>query len=427
MSGVARQTLDICAHGQAAERRRAGSPLRSVDPAAGPLLVLGAPRSSQTLLAFALGQHPGLTAALDTSWLARLGPALHDVHAAATRLGDRTALAAAGASRGDLLAAVGAAVAGLLVDAPPVAWVTSGTVATAADVAWLLELFPGARIIHVIRHPDAAVTSLATKACGDGRYASPETGYGTWVSSIDALIEAERAYGSRRVARVDADDLHADPHGALTRCLALLGLPFDQRCTRALRATADERGAPPPVRDAGPAQHERRLALRRHAEVTAAAHSEAGDPDAATALLDGREETSALSRRASDASGDAHRRYQQFVALAVPAGATIAVVSKGDPALLEVPGRHCWHLPRTADGRYTGYHPADSCAALTHLDDVIRDGARWLVVPGASSWWLNHYGDFAAYLRATARCIAHHDDLAAVYALPAGGERRRIP
>lgn len=404
------------------ERRRPGSPMR--DTPAGPLLVLGAARSSQTLLACALAQHPALRLVLDTSWLPRLAAALGETHDAASHLGERSALASAGVSRTDLLAAVGVALGGILPPGGarvPGSWVTSAVVTRPHEITWLLELFPTARVVHLLRHPDAVARSLATQACGDGRYAGLAAGYRQWTDSVAALVEAERAYGSARVLRLTVDGLRADADAALTRILGLLGLPPHAACSTALRGVAAD---PPPPVDGAEDTAERAAAVRRYGGLAAAGGDVAGDPSAAARLRAAAGRPGG-GRQGDGSSGqDVSERYRAFLDLALPAGAATAVISKGDPALLAVPGRACSHLPRTPDGRYAGYHPADSGEALDHLRTAIDGGARYLVVPGATSWWLKHYPGLADYLQTSARLVAHHEDIATVYALPADDSGR---
>jgi hypothetical protein len=90
---------------------------------------------------------------------------------------------------------------------------------------------------------------------------------------------------------------------------------------------------------------------------------------------------------------------RRAVASALPAGAgPVAVVSRGDDELVSLPGHVGWHFPQTDDGVYTGYHPADSDAAIRLLEEVRRRGARHLLVPESSSWWLDHYVGFRDHL-----------------------------
>jgi GT2 family glycosyltransferase len=83
----------------------------------------------------------------------------------------------------------------------------------------------------------------------------------------------------------------------------------------------------------------------------------------------------------------------------VPAGATVLVVSRGDRELVDVEGREARHFPQDAGGGYLGYHPRDSADAVARLEALRAGGAEYLVLPAASSWWLEHYADFAAHLR----------------------------
>jgi hypothetical protein len=91
-------------------------------------------------------------------------------------------------------------------------------------------------------------------------------------------------------------------------------------------------------------------------------------------------------------------RQRAAVRATLPAGATVLVVSRGDDDLLRLDGRRAWHFPRTADGAYAGHHPADSRAAIDHLEDLQAAGADALVLPATAFWWLDHYADFRRHL-----------------------------
>jgi hypothetical protein len=83
---------------------------------------------------------------------------------------------------------------------------------------------------------------------------------------------------------------------------------------------------------------------------------------------------------------------------AVPPGATVAIVSRGDDSMLDLGVRRGWHFPRSSDGRYAGYHPADGDEAIAHLESLRDQGAEYLVVPEPSRWWLDYYDTFARHL-----------------------------
>jgi GT2 family glycosyltransferase/glycosyltransferase involved in cell wall biosynthesis/predicted O-methyltransferase YrrM len=118
---------------------------------------------------------------------------------------------------------------------------------------------------------------------------------------------------------------------------------------------------------------------------------------------------SQVAKAASNAVADSARsRYEQYrrlvdqirevVLAVVPRHATVAVVSKGDQALLDLDGRTGWHFPRRPDGVYAGHYPRDSAAAIDHLEELRKSGVDFLVFPSTSFWWLEHYGDFRNHL-----------------------------
>src|SRR5262249_37732326 len=91
-------------------------------------------------------------------------------------------------------------------------------------------------------------------------------------------------------------------------------------------------------------------------------------------------------------------RLQEVVNAAVPAGSIVLVVSKGDDELLNLGPRHAQHFPQTPDGRYAGYHPRTSEAAISALEAQRKAGARFLVFPATALWWIAHYACFTDHL-----------------------------
>lgn len=110
------------------------------------------------------------------------------------------------------------------------------------------------------------------------------------------------------------------------------------------------------------------------------------------------------------------QRTAAIVCDCTPPGAAVAVVSRGDDALIALGGRCGWHFPRAANGAYAGHHPPDSAAAIEHLEELRASGAQYLVVPASARWWLDHYEQFALHLDQHAHCVAA-DPACAVYAL----------
>jgi GT2 family glycosyltransferase len=117
------------------------------------------------------------------------------------------------------------------------------------------------------------------------------------------------------------------------------------------------------------------------------------------------------------AYGQLVEQVRALVAAATPTGATVAVVSKGDDALLRLSGRRGWHFPRQEDGQYAGFHPADSAAAVAHLEDLRAAGVEYLVVPATARWWLDYYHGLRDHLEGRYRTALAADGVCVLYDL----------
>jgi GT2 family glycosyltransferase len=122
----------------------------------------------------------------------------------------------------------------------------------------------------------------------------------------------------------------------------------------------------------------------------------------------------------------AHEALQADIAAAardaLPAGASVALVSKGDDALIEslrAEGFAATHFPASADGNWVGHHPADSDAAIAQLESARARGIAYLLVPHASDWWLEHYSDFAAYLARSGPPVLKLDGVCTIFRIKA--------
>jgi hypothetical protein len=112
-------------------------------------------------------------------------------------------------------------------------------------------------------------------------------------------------------------------------------------------------------------------------------------------------------------------RMQRAVNQFIPVGSTVLVVSKGDPALLALGEHTGWHFPRAADGQYAGFHPASSSDAISRLEVQRQLGARYLVIPSTSAWWLDHYAEFIAHVRSSSRTLLEDPTLGSIFELNA--------
>src|SRR3712207_5550548 len=112
------------------------------------------------------------------------------------------------------------------------------------------------------------------------------------------------------------------------------------------------------------------------------------------------------------------RRLQEAVGMALPPGATVIVVSRGDEELLELgDDRKGWHFPQNEKGVYAGYYPADSEEAISHLEKLRSRGAQFLLFPATAFWWLEEYEWFGRHLRNHYRVALHQEDACIIFAL----------
>ncbi len=149
------------------------------------------------------------------------------------------------------------------------------------------------------------------------------------------------------------------------------------------------------------------------------------------------EETSSDHGFVSDKRAAYHEliaRIREIVRTSLPAHATVAVVNKGDAELLKLDGRTAWHFPRNADGSYSGHYPATSADAIEHLEAARAEGAKYLLFPSTSFWWLEFYGEFRAHLERQYPVVAREDDTCVIFALdesasalPAQGRGQEVP
>jgi hypothetical protein len=362
-----------------------------------PVLVVGAPRSGQHALAWALGRHRSFTTVADPRWLARTVTAVLKATDGIdppppARLRDGVARAVAEAAGGRRR------------------WVAAGPEVT-GTVERLLVAFPEARVLHVVRDPAEVVADLAARPTEDGRYLTGDAAWRAWRAGATAGLGAERAAGPGRARRVRYDRLAADPAGTAAEVLALLGEEPDPAAAAVLRAllpAAPPAAAPPPAGPwpAPPAVPDDCAPLVR-------------------ALLDGGgplpPEPPPPPPPAAPAPPPLVERVRDLVAAAVPPGAVAAVATKGDDRLLAVEGRSLWHFPQVASGVYAGHHPGGCEEAVAHLADVRARGARYFVLPATAFWWLAHYPGLRAHLDREHAVVAFHEEVGTVYRLgPAG-------
>jgi GT2 family glycosyltransferase len=120
-------------------------------------------------------------------------------------------------------------------------------------------------------------------------------------------------------------------------------------------------------------------------------------------------------RRPSRSNDDSYRmlieRIRATVSECISTSTTIAVVSRGDDALLDLGGLTAWHFPAAADGHWAGHYPANTAAAVEQVEAVRLAGAEYLLLPEPAFWWLDHYSGLGDHLLRRGEEVARTPDL----------------
>jgi hypothetical protein len=123
-------------------------------------------------------------------------------------------------------------------------------------------------------------------------------------------------------------------------------------------------------------------------------------------------------------------RIREEVRNNVPPASIVLVVNKGDDKLLQLEDREGWHFPQDEQGNYAGYYPADSAAAIAHLEKLRLKGAGFLLIPRTAFWWLDHYQELKTHLDNRYARIPAQDGTCVIFVLqskPAEPRTNSVP
>jgi hypothetical protein len=110
-------------------------------------------------------------------------------------------------------------------------------------------------------------------------------------------------------------------------------------------------------------------------------------------------------------------RIRETVRRTLPRDSTVIVVSKGDPALLDLHGRRAWHFPHDEDGGYPGSYPEDGPSVIAQLEALRKRGGQYLLFPEPALWWLEQYPEFTAHLDRRYSVIVRDEKTCVMFAL----------
>jgi hypothetical protein len=115
-------------------------------------------------------------------------------------------------------------------------------------------------------------------------------------------------------------------------------------------------------------------------------------------------------------------RIRETVQRALPRDSTVIVVSKGDPALLDLNGRRAWHFPQDEEGAYPWAYPEDGPEAIEQLEALRARGGEYLLFPASALWWLEKYPELAAHLHRHYQVIERDEKTCVIFGLQAEPE-----
>ena len=229
----------------------------------------------------------------------------------------------------------------------------------------------------------ASLADLRTRSAGDLR-------------QRDAIIERiEADLGARREALREAVQENRDLHARLADSLSDLA----RRESEIENLRAESRIREHRLEEQLVETHA--ALLKRDEEFRSALSATVRKPDAAAPAADAKKTFSQTEY------GELILKIRNVVDRVLPGGATVLVVNRGDEELLHLGARRGWHFPRTDSGHYAGHHPADSAAAIQHLEKLRRIGAQFFLLPRTAYWWLDHFAEFREHLRSNYRVV--HD------------------
>ena len=112
-------------------------------------------------------------------------------------------------------------------------------------------------------------------------------------------------------------------------------------------------------------------------------------------------------------------RLRLLLAQAVPADATVIVLSDAQKGRLSLDGRNTWYFPQSEGGQPMLTTPSTSSEVLASLERLRQQGGNYLLVPFPQYWWLEHFAEFGKYLHDRCRLIASKDDVGKIFSLDA--------
>jgi glycosyltransferase involved in cell wall biosynthesis len=112
---------------------------------------------------------------------------------------------------------------------------------------------------------------------------------------------------------------------------------------------------------------------------------------------------------------DLVERVRRVASVAIPPGARVAVVSRGDDELLSLGAADAEHFPGDDSGAWLGWYPANGEEAAAFLDKAVERRVEYLLLPQTATWWLQRYPELAQRLERDWHELLRDDGTCVVY------------
>ena len=112
---------------------------------------------------------------------------------------------------------------------------------------------------------------------------------------------------------------------------------------------------------------------------------------------------------------DLVERVRRIASEAIPPGARVAVVSRGDNELLSLGAADTEHFPGDENGEWLGWYPANGDQATAFLEKAVERRVEDLLLPHTATWWLQKYPELADRLARDWRELVRDDGTCVVY------------
>jgi len=393
-----------------------------------PVFIIGSPRSGTSILAWSLAQHSQLWTSAESDILYYLFGRGHleKAYETACARPDGTWMRNEGVDRSEFCRYLGLGLNALFTSrSGGRRWIDQTPLYTLmVDV--LAELFPGALFLHILRDGRRVVDSmvnfennlgpdLKAEMAAAGRLPLWASDFANACTTWSRFVDTALAFGASDPARcltITNEALTENPRHTFGEIFGFLQVDFEEAPMNYVRKHRINSSFPQqdPARPAAPGRavdpwdlwsDDQRETFKAIAGPTLTKCGSSGFE------LSGPSSYESLVHR-----------IRRVVSSALPTGACILVVSKGDEALLNIESRKAQHFPQGDCGVFAGHYPESSAEAIAQLERLRANGAEFLVVPRTSTWWLDYYVEFRQHLERGNSAVLR-DESCTIFALQA--------